>query len=57
MSNQNITEIGEVDTLKRCCKNVIEMDLAKNQIDSWNEVWLSSHFSTTFSLRFVQGAF
>jgi hypothetical protein len=38
MSDQNISTIGDSDALKRTCKNVIEMDLAKNQIDSWDEV-------------------
>ena len=38
MSNQNIKVIGDIDAIKRSCKNVTELDLAKNQISSWDEV-------------------
>lgn len=38
MSDQNINEIGDYESLKRSCKNVIELDISRNQVESWDEV-------------------
>lgn len=38
MSDQQITTIGDEDACSSCCKNVFELDLAKNSLSSWDEV-------------------
>jgi len=38
MSDQSISNIGDCEELARSCKNVLELDLAKNDLNDWNEV-------------------
>jgi hypothetical protein len=38
MSNQCINQVGDYEELEKCCKNVFELDLAKNEFTDWNEV-------------------
>ena len=38
MSDQSINSIGDCDELSKSCRNVLELDLAKNDLNDWNEV-------------------
>jgi hypothetical protein len=38
MSSQNINQIGDFEEFKHSCKNVIELDLSRNKLSSWDEV-------------------
>lgn len=40
MSDQSISHIGDCEELARSCKNVLELDLAKNELNDWDEVSL-----------------
>jgi len=51
MSYQHIGTIGDEQMLKRSCKNVIELDLSKNSLHSWDEVRKLLH--TLAELRFL----
>ena len=38
MSDLCITHVGDCEELERSCQNVLELDLAKNELGHWNEV-------------------
>jgi hypothetical protein len=38
MSDQAISKIGDCEELASSCKNVLELDLAKNELNDWDEV-------------------
>ena len=38
MSDQAISNIGDCEELASSCKNVLELDLAKNELNDWDEV-------------------
>ncbi len=45
MNNQCINKVGDYEELENCCKNVFELDLAKNRLTDWNEVNLIKSIS------------
>lgn len=38
MSDMNIKQVGDLEKLERVCKNVLELDVSKNQFDDWTEI-------------------
>lgn len=43
MSDQSISTMGDFEELARSCKNVLELDLAKNDLNDWREVSLEKN--------------
>lgn len=39
MSEQNISHVGDCEELGNSCRNVLELDLSKNEFNDWNEVF------------------
>jgi len=40
LSDKQIKYVGDVGELEKTCVNVQELDLSKNQLSDWTEVWL-----------------
>ena len=40
LSDKQIKYVGDVGELEKACVNVQELDLSKNQLSDWTEVWL-----------------
>lgn len=38
MSNKCLNQVGDFEELENCCKNVLELDLAKNEFIDWSEI-------------------
>lgn len=47
LDNSGISSIGDTAKLKEMCPNVTELDLTKNSITNWGEVWYNLvHYAT-----------
>lgn len=51
MSNLGITHIGEADEIEAVCKNVLEIDLSRNELNNWTEI--RKLLSSVKKLRFL----
>ncbi len=40
MTDNNLSHVGDQDELENCCRNVLELDLSKNEFMDWNEVYI-----------------
>ena len=38
MADKYLNQVGDHEELENCCRNVLELDLSKNEFMCWNEV-------------------